>query len=426
MKTQMKKLSETKVELVITLGVAELKTAEEKALKLLAKNMKVAGFRKGKVPIEVAKKQLHPNQITEEALDLAVRDSVFLAFEQEKKLPLLAPEIEVLKYVPGEELEYKATVEVLPEIKLGDFRNLKVKQPENKIKKSEVEEVLENIRKAYAEKTAVKREAKLGDEVVIDFVGKKDGVAFDGGSAKNFNLGLGSGQFIPGFEDGLVGKSAGEKIELDLTFPKDYHNADLAGAKTVFEVLVKQVNEVKKPELDDELAKKCGPFKTMTELEADIEKNLSAQKQYQLDEKYKDDLVAELVRVSKVAAPEILIKDQIRLIRDDFSRNAGAQEISLEDYLAQSGKKLEEFEKEAREVAEERVKASLVLQVLAKQEKLTVGEDTVEAKINELERVYQKSEEAMKNLKRPEVRQDIRNRLLVEKALELLVSENKK
>ena len=152
----------------------------------------------------------------------------------------------------------------------------------------------------------------MGDEVVIDFEGKLDGVAFEGGAAKDFKLGLGSHQFIPGFEEGIVGHESGDRFDLDLTFPKDYHADNLAGKKTVFNVLLKQVNEIITPALDDELAKKCGPFKTLDELKADIKNNIEQQNAVKADEKFKDDLVAELVKKSKVEAPEILIRDQKR------------------------------------------------------------------------------------------------------------------
>jgi trigger factor len=213
---------------------------------------------------------------------------------------------------------------------------------------------------------------------------------------------------------------------LPLTFPKDYHVKDLAGAKTVFEVLVKQVNEVIKPKLDDELAKKCGPFKTIDDLKADIKKNLEAQNEAKAVDKFKDELVTALVNSSKVAAPEILISDQLRFIKDDVTRNAASHGLQFEEFLAQAGQTPEEWEKEARKVAETRVKASLCLQILARDEKITVPDADVEAKIAELRDVYQKSPEALKNLKDERVKMDIKNRLIIEKTIDYLVNLNSK
>ena len=426
MKTTTKKISDTRIEIKVTLDKKDLAEARIKAIARLAKEIKVPGFRQGKVPADVAEKHLDVNDINSATVDIAVRTSVPAAFETSKETPLVIPNVNVTKYVPDEMAEYTATADILPEVKLGDYKNLKAKKVSTKVSDKDLEEVLSNIQNAYAEKKVAKKKAALGDEVIIDFVGKKDGKAFDGGSAKDYHLGLGSGQFIPGFEEGIVGHESGDKFDLELTFPKDYQAKELAGKKTVFEVLLKQVNEVVKPELNDELAKKCGPFKTIDELKADIKKNLEAQNEAKANEKYKDDLVAELVEKSKVAAPEILISDQLRFIKDDITRNAAARGMSFADYLKAVGQKEADWEKEAKEIAEARVKSSLVLQFLAREEKITIPDEEVSAKIAELRDVYQKSEEALKNLKDPNVRMDIKNRMTIDKTLEFLVKANQK
>ena len=425
MKTKSKKLSDSRVEITVTLDAKDLAPARKKALEKLAKEIKVEGFRKGKVPTEVAEKFIPENDLNAETIDIAVRTSVIEAFQQAEKSPLVLPSVNVLKYVPGEMAEYTATADIIPEVKLGDYKKLGVKIEETKIAAKDINEVLENLASSFAEKKAVKRAAKLTDEVVIDFVGKKDGKAFAGGTAKDYKLVLGSQSFIPGFEDGIVGHEPGDKFDLKLTFPKDYGVAELAGAKTVFEVLLKQVNEVKNAKLDDELAKKCGPFKTLAELKKDIEKNLKAQNSHRSEEKFKDDLIAALVKKSKVPAPEVLIDDQLRVIKDDMSRNAASQGMSFEDFLKMNGETEKSWEEKARKVAEERVKASLALQTLAVKEKITVSDDVVAAKIAELKDVYKKSPDAMKSLKDPNVKMDIKNRMIIEATLDYLVKVNK-
>jgi len=426
MKTTTKKLSDTKVELKVTLDAADLRAARERAIERLAANVKVQGFRKGKAPVSLAAQQLSPNDIAGETIDLAVRMTMPKAFAELKYAPIAIEKVDVVKYVPDESAEYTAKADILPEVKLGDFNKLKTKHETVKVSDAEVQEIIDNIVRAYAEKKAVKRAAKLSDEVIIDFVGKKDGEAFPGGSAKDHHLILGSGEFIPGFEDGIVGHSAGDKFDLKVTFPKEYPEKTLAGEKAVFEVLVKQVNEVAKPEENDELAKKCGNFNTMDELRADIRKNLELQSSHRINEQYRDALVQELVENSKVAAPEILIQDQLRFIKDDANRNAAAYGMKLEDYLKRAGQSFEEWEKSARELAEARVKASLVLQILAGEQKIGATEDEVEAKVAELRDVYHKSKEALANLKKPEVRQDIKNRLIIDKTIDFLVAANEK
>lgn len=425
MKTTTKKLSDTKVEITTTIGAEELKNAREQAVKQLAENLKVQGFRKGKAPLAMAEKQLSPNEISEHTLDLAVRSSMPSAFADAKCEPLAIENVNVVKYVPDETAEFIVTAEILPEVKLGDFKKLSVALESTEASDADVQEIVDNIINAYAEKKVAKKSAELGDEVIIDFVGKKDGEAFPGGSAKDHHLLLGSGQFIPGFEDGIVGHAAGDKLDLELTFPKDYPEKSLAGQKVVFETLLKQVNEVVKPQEDDELAKKCGNFKNMTELRADIKKNLEAQNEHRAMDKFRDDLVKELVSKSKVEAPDILISDQMRFIHDDVVRNAASHGMTFEQYLERAGETAESWEKQARELAAERVKASLVLQILAREEKVEVAEEEVAAKIAELQDVYKNSKEALANLKKPEVRQDVKNRMIIDKTMELLVDANR-
>ena len=426
MKTKVKKISDSRVELTVTLDAEDLKPAREKALEKLAKEIKVEGFRKGKVPVEVAAKFIPENDLNAETIDFAVRSTVIPAFQEAEKSPLALPNVNVTKYVPGEVAEYTATADIIPEVKLGDYKKLGVKKPEVKVTDKDIKDVLNNIATSFAEKKVARKAAEMGDEVVIDFVGKKGGKEFAGGSAKDYKLTLGSGTFIPGFEDGIVGHESGDKFDLKLTFPEDYGVKDLAGAKTVFEVLVKQVNEVKKPAIDDALAEKCGPFKNLDELKADIRKNLEMQNEQRLGEKYKDDLVQALVKKSTVPAPEILIDDQVRMIRDDMTRNAAAQGLSFEEFLVRGGETLENWEKEARKIAEVRVKASLALQTLAVEQKITVSDEDVAAKIAELRDVYKKSPEALKSLKDPNVKMDIKNRLTIEKTLKFLVKVNSK
>ena len=424
MKVTTKKLSETSVEIKVVLDKADLKEAEEKAVNRLVKDVKIEGFRKGKAPLDIAKKNINPNDLASVSLDIAVRTSVPKAFEESKSAPLMIPNVEVTKFVPGETVEYTAKADILPEVKLGDYKKLGVKKEEVKVAEKDVKEILDNIQNAYAESKVAKKKAAMGDEVVIDFEGSLNGEKFEGGAAKDFKLGLGSHQFIPGFEEGIVGHESGDRFDLELTFPKDYHAEKLAGKKTVFNVLVKQVNEIVKPALDDELAKKCGPFKTIDELKADIKKNLETQNAAKVDEKFKDDLVNKLVEKSKVSAPEIMVKDQLNIIKNDIAANAARKGLSFEDYLKQTGQTEEDWEKMAREIAEKRVKASLCLQILARDEKIEVEDEIVDAKINELREVYKKSKEALKNLKDPNVRQDIKNRLTIEKTLNFLVEAN--
>ncbi|MDO4978740.1 MAG: trigger factor [Candidatus Saccharibacteria bacterium] len=426
MKVTTKKLSDTKVELTVTLDKAELEASEKVALERLAKEVRVQGFRDGKVPMSVAKKHINEQQLIETTLDHAVRVSVPRAFHESGRQAIVIPEVSVTKYVPNDMAEYTATAEVLPEVKLADYKHLKAKYEDVKVAKKDIDEVIEQVREAYSETKVVKRAAKEGDDVTIDFEGTKDGKKFDGGAAKDYKLRLGSHQFIPGFEEGCVGHEAGDRFDIPVTFPKDYHNADLAGAKANFNVLIKQVNELTKPELDDKFAKKCGPFKTIDELRKDIEKNLASQNKVKTDNIYKDALIAEIVKGSKVAAPEIMVKDQLKMMKNDLIANLRSQGLTFEEALQTRGMTEEDWEKETSPVAADHVKASLCLQLIARDEKIEAEEELVDAKLAELREIYKKSKEAIESLKNPQVRMDIKNRLTIDKTLNWLVETNRK
>lgn len=425
MKTKLKNISDVKVELTISLGAEELKAAEQVALTKLAKEVKIEGFRKGKAPLEMIAAQVDPNLLNQETLENALSKSVAEAFLKEKVQAINRPEVDVKKFIPGTELEFTATTEIMPKVELGDYKKLGVKKEAIKVSKKEVKETIERILKNFAEKKKVEREAKNGDEIIIDFLGKKDGVAFDGGKAEKFPLELGSKSFIPGFEEGLIGKKAGDELSLDLEFPKDYHAKDLAGAKVVFEVKIHEVRENVEPEINEEFLSKLGDFKTKEEFEKQIEEDLKTQKQAEVDEKFKDELVKKLTEVSKVPVPEILLEDQKHSIEMDMQQNLMYSGLSLEDYLERMGKTREEWlEKDVKEVAEMRVKSGLALAELSKVEKVKSDTKELDDRIAQLKEQYGNSKEVQKQLSSDDVRRNLANQILTEKTIDLLVKFN--
>lgn len=427
MKTQVERLDDTKVKLNIALGEKELADAKLVALNKLAEQVKVPGFRKGKVPVQVAEKNVDKQQLEQQILEDALSKAVSEAFLAEELQALNRPNVDVKKYVPGKELEFTAETEVMPEVKLGDYEKLSAKLEAPKINDEDVEEFVNRMREQFAEKKDVERAAKMGDEAVINFVGKKDGEAFEGGTGKDYTLNLGGGQFIPGFEEGVVGKKAGEKFDLELEFPKDYHAKDLAGEKVVFETELLAVKEVVKPELNDEFAAKCGPFTAMDELRTDIKRELETQKQKEAEEKLKDELVAELTEKSEVPVPEILVDDQEKSIEQDFTQNLMYQGLSLDMYLENKGfvSKEEWQDKEVRPAAEKRVKSGLVLAELSKELKIDATSEELAEHISTYKQQYGNNPEALKQFDNPEVQRDIANRLLTEKTVNKLVELNR-
>ena len=429
MKTNVKYTTDTKVELTITLGAKELEAAEQVALKKLSRDLKVPGFRKGHVPLAVAQKNIDPNALQEQTLENALSKAVAESFLGEKLQALERPAVEVKKFVPAQELEFTAEAEVVPPVKLCDYKKLKSKREEAKVTAADVDEIIQRMQENFVERKAVKREAKRGDEVIIDFTGKKDDVAFEGGSAKDYALQLGDGQFIPGFEDGIVGHKAGETFSLDLTFPKDYHAKDMAGQKVVFDVTLRTVNELTLPEVNDEFAAKCGPFTDVKELKSDIKREIAAQKEREATEKLKDALVSELTEISKVSLPELLIEDQMRSIEQDMMQNLMYRSVTLESYLeTQKFTDRDDWlKREVRPAAEKRVKAGLILAELSKVLEIDISRDELAAQIEQMKLQYgAKDAKVAKQLENPDVHRDIANRMITDKTVEKLVELHSK
>lgn len=426
MKHTVKHQSDTQVLVTVTLDAAELADIKQKTLKRLAQKVKVAGFRPGKVPAHVAEKNIDPNVLNSEILEDAVNMSAIETFDVAKITPLDRPQVQVQKYVPGQELAYNAEVQVIPAIKLGDYKKLKSKKETVKIADKDIGEVIERLRHNAAAKQDTTAAAKKGDEITIDFEGKdKDGKLVAGAAGRDYVLELGSNSFIPGFEDGLIGKKAGESVELPLAFPKDYHHIPLAGAKVIFSVTVKAVKSVVLPALDDKFAASVGPFKTFAELKADITRELTEQKEREAVDKLKDSLVEQLVKGSHVPAPEVLIHDQLESLERDFVQNLMYRGMTLEQYLEQQGKTKEEWRaKDLHEQAERRVQVGLVLAELSKIEAINVNKDEFEQRMQEMLGRYGNAPEIVKQLDTPEARRDVANRVLTEKTVDRLVELN--
>lgn len=428
MKTIVKHLTDTKVELTISLDAKELKAAEQVALTKLAQSAKVPGFRKGNVPASVAAKHVDPNALSQQTLEDALSKAVAEAFTAEDIQALDRPSVEIKKFVPGSELEFTAESEILPKVKLGDYKKLKAQKAKTTVAAKDVDEIIERMRQGLAEKTEVARAAKNDDEAIIDFVGKKDDIAFDGGTATDYSLVLGSNSFIPGFEEGIIGKKPGDTFDLELEFPKDYHSADLKGAKVTFSTTLKSLKEAKLPEVNDELAAKSGPFTSVKELKDDIKRELTQQKEREAVEKLKDELVGELVDVSTIPVPQILADDQARNIEQDMTQNLVYQNISLDQYIENQGFKDKDdwLEKEVKPAAQKRVKAGLALAELSKELKIEATSEELANHINLYKEQYANNEEALKQFDQPEVQRDIANRLLTEKTVDKLVALNTK
>lgn len=423
MKHTLSKLTDTSVKVVVTASAEDLAEAKSKALAHLAKNVTAPGFRKGKVPMNVAEKHLDPNVLADEVVQHTVNTTLNEVIAVEDLRVLDQPKIELTKFVPFTDMEFSAELSIVPAIQLGNYKKLKAKKSVKKVEQSDIDEVLTRVKQNFAEKEEVKRAAKLTDEVTIDFIGKKDGEAFDGGTSTDYTLVLGSKTFIPGFEEAIVGHKTGDVFDVPLTFPKDYHAENLKGQKVVFEVTLKKITEVKTPELTDEIAKKVGPFETVKALTDDIRRELTDQNERHADNDYRDSLVKELVKLTDVPVPEILVKDQLESLERDATNNLMYRGQTLEQYLEQQGfKDADEWrDKELKDTAVERVKAGLVLAELSKVESISVTKEELDNKQAEMLEQYPNMKE---QLDTPEARGDLVNRLVTEKTLDRLVALN--
>jgi trigger factor len=428
MKHTRKKLSDTKIQFNVSLEPGELAEAKKLALDRLAKNVKAAGFRPGKVPPKIAEKHIAGEELHNAIVDGAVNKAIVDTFSENDVQPLERPAVEIKKYVPDELLEFTAEAEILPEIKLGNYKQLKVTPKKITVAKKDIDEVIERMQQGFAEKETVERAAKLGDEVLIDFDGTdKKGDKVAGASGKDYPLTLGSQSFIPGFEEGLVGKKTGDTFELPLTFPKDYHASHLAGTKIVFFVTVKKVQQVDKPKVDDAFAKKCGPFKTVAELRKDIKAELAARKKEEAEHELKDKLVEQLVKTSVIPVPEVLVSDQEANLKRDMQQNLMSRGMTLEQYLTEQKLTEEQWlEKELKPAAIARVQAGLALAELTKLEKIEASKQELDARHTEMKQQYGNDPTVIAQLDSPEVRRDLANRVLTEKTINRLLELNTK
>ena len=418
------KRADTTVTATVVVEETEFIAAKDAAVKQLSRTIKVQGFRKGKVPAKVAEKNIDPTTLTTEATEYAINRALNDVIAVEDLRVLDQPKIDVKKLVPFTTLEFTAEIEVLPSITLGDYKKLKAKKQSVTVEKSEIDEVIERMRSGFAEREAVEREAQNGDEVVMSFIGRdKAGAEIEGAKGEDYPLTLGSGSFIPGFEEQLVGHKAGEMFDISVTFPKEYHAEHLKGADVTFAIDLKTVNEVKLPEVDDAFAKKSGPFNTAKELLADIKRELTAQKERQVMDQLKDDLRGELVQKSDVPAPEVLVNDQVQALERDLMQNLMYRGQTIDNYIESRGYKDRDelVKKDLYPMAERRVQSGLILAELSKAEAIDISKEELDA---ELTKRKEEAPTMATQLDTPEARRDLANRVITEKTINRLVELN--
>ncbi|MGB4966920.1 MAG: trigger factor [Candidatus Saccharimonadales bacterium] len=420
MQVTTKQLTPTNTELTIAADPADLTPVKTAVLKELARDVKMAGFRKGHAPEALVEKNVDQQLLQGRFLDAAVSQLYTQALVEKRLRPVAPPSVNVTKFVPFTTLEFTAAVEVLGEVTLADYKKFSFSRQSGKVTDKEVAAVVEDLRARSAEKHEVQRAAKDGDEVVMDFTGldAKTKEPIDGAAGKDYPLVIGSNTFIPGFEPELIGLKSGEEKSFVVTFPKDYGAADLQNKKVSFTVQVKKVNEVSLPEVNDAFAAKLGP-KTVADLKTDIRAQLEVEKANQAERMLENDLLGALAEKSKLDVPTVLVEEEVERMLAEEKQNLLYRGQTWQEHLEAEGKTEEEHRAEHTKQAEIRVKSGLVLGEVAQAEGIDVSEEELDQRIAQLKQQYSDAQ-MQAELDKPENRRDIASRILTEKTIELL------
>ena len=394
----------------VTVEGQQWKDAVDKAFKKIAKNVKIDGFRKGHVPTGMIEKKVSMEERYAQAIEDNANEWMRDAFKELDLNPISQPQLDV-KSMSADKAELVFTFAVMPEVELGEYKGLKYEMESVEVTDDEINDEIDRMRKQYADLETVEGEAKDGDTVKIDYEGFKDGVAFEGGKADGYNLKLGSGSFIPGFEDQLIGCKAGDEKELNLTFPEDYHAEDLKGAAVVFKVTVHEVTREVLPELDDDFAKDTNipNVETVDDLKKTVMERLEAAKKSQAESAADEKLFEQLSENTKVDMPDALVDDEANNQIQQMAAQIQQYGLSFSQYLQMMGKTIDDLRADYRENAEKSVKLRLALNKIAEVENLEATDEDVEEQYHDLSVQYGMDVEKIKPLVSEElIRQDVK------------------
>lgn len=385
-------------EVVIKVEGKEWQDALDKAFTKLNSKAKIDGFRPGKAPKDVYLKHYGVESLFMEASNYAVEGAYNKMIEENKNLEIAAQPVLDIKSIDEKYIEYVFTLTLKPEVKLGKYKNLGIKKEEVKVSKKEIEESINHMREHYKENVLKDGAIENGDIAVIDFEGFKDGKAFEGGKGENYSLEIGSNTFIPGFEDQLIGMKANEEKDINVTFPEDYHAENLKGAPVVFKVKVNEVKEVIIPELNKEFFDDLGMdgIDSKEALEKQVKENIEAQKEHEADDKYIDSLLAKISETTEIDVPETMVNDETDRMVEQFAEQIGMQGISIEQFYQFTNSNKDALKEQYKEEALKRIKYRLILEAIIKAEKITVSDDEVEEKIDEIAKKYNMTKEEVK------------------------------
>lgn len=410
------KTDKNTVELVVEVKGDEFKAAVDAAFKKNIKKMTVPGFRKGKAPRKMVEKLYGEGVFYDDAINALYPAAYDAAVSEAGISPVDNPAVEVTS-VDSEGFEFKAKVTVKPEVEVKDYKGIKAVKNVYNVTETMVKSEIEALRKQNQRIVDVDREAKSGDTVNIDYEGSVDGVPFDGGKADGYDLSLGSNTFIPGFEDQLIGKKAGDECEVNVTFPEEYHAEELKGKTAVFKVKVNTVKEIQLPDADDEFAKDVSEFDTLAELKADIKKKLKEQKNAQSESELESALVDKLLENTEVEIPAVMISRKVDSMMAEFEQRLAGSGLNLNTYIQYMGTDLESFKKNYEPEAQKQVKTRLALEKIVELEKIVVSDEDTDKEYQMIADAYKmKLEDVKRFVPAEEITMDV----AVGKAVELI------
>lgn len=422
MSLQVEKMEKNMAKLTIEVSAEELEKALQGAYMKQKNKISVPGFRKGKVPRQMIEKMYGPEIFYEDAANAIIPDAYAKAYDECELDIVSQPTIDVVQLEKGKPFIFTAEVATKPEVTLGEYKGLKVDKVSNRVTAKEVDAKLEEEQKKNARTVAVTdRAVQDGDEVVLDFEGFVDGVAFEGGKGENYPLTIGSGSFIPGFEEQLIGVEAETEVEVNVTFPEEYHSADLAGKPAVFKCTVHEIKVKELPELDDDFAAEVSEFDTLEEYKADVKAKIKEQKIADGNRKKEDQAVEKAVANASMEIPEAMIETQTNQMAQEFAQRLQSQGLSLEQYFQFTGLTADKMLEELKPQAVKRIETRLVLEAIAKAENIEISDEKFEAELAKMAETYQMEVDKLKEFMGESEEKQMKEDMAVQEAVTFLV-----
>ncbi|WP_017726693.1 trigger factor [Halalkalibacterium ligniniphilum] len=415
---------------VLTVDVEAEKVNEalDQAFKKVVKKVNVPGFRKGKVPRSLFEKQFGVEALYQDALDILLPEAYSKAIDETGIEPVDRPEIDIEQMEKGSNLVFKATVVVKPEVTLGEYKGLEVEEKDITVTDEDIDNELKQLQERHAELVVVEDSAiETGDTAVLDFEGFVDGEPFEGGKAENYSLEIGSGQFIPGFEEQLIGLKPGEEKDVEVTFPEEYHAEDLAGKPATFKVKIHEVKRKELPALDDEFAKDVSEnVETLEELKKELKEKLEKDREHEAYHDKRDTLVEKATENATIDIPEVMIKTETDRMLQEFEQRLQMQGMNLEMYYQFSGTDEAGMREQFKNDAEKRVRMNLTLEAIANAENLEATDEDIEKEFEKMAEMYKRPVDEIKNIFAAQGgTEGIKGDLRIQKAIEFLVDNSK-